>query len=63
MSVPIATHRVLPTLNEDGTRRWIRPKPSHGAFYSKRRAVAYVLMVVFFISSPLSGNFGCVAGL
>ena len=49
MSVPIATHRVLPTLNEDGTRRWIRPKPSHGAFYQRRRAVAYALMVVFFI--------------
>ncbi|MGH7618185.1 MAG: cytochrome c oxidase accessory protein CcoG [Gemmatimonadaceae bacterium] len=49
MSVPIATHRVLPTLNEDGTRRWIRPKPSQGAFFEKRRAVAYALMIVFFI--------------
>jgi cytochrome c oxidase accessory protein FixG len=47
VTVPIATHRVLPTLNEDGTRRWIRPKPAHGAFYRKRRAVAYALMVVF----------------
>jgi cytochrome c oxidase accessory protein FixG len=49
VSVPVATHRVLPTLNEDGTRRWIRPKPSDGAFLHKRRAVAYVLMVVFFV--------------
>ncbi|HEY9227935.1 MAG TPA: cytochrome c oxidase accessory protein CcoG [Gemmatimonadaceae bacterium] len=48
MSVPIATHRVLPTLNQDGTRRWIRPKPSHGSFFARRRALAYVLMVVFF---------------
>lgn len=48
MSVPVATHRVLPTLNEDGSRRWIRPKPSPGAFYTRRRILAYVLMVVFF---------------
>ena len=48
MSVPVATHRVLPTLNEDGSRRWIRPKPSHGAFWSRRRALAYPLMIVFF---------------
>ena len=40
--------RVLPTLNEDGSRRWIRPKPSHGAHWKARRAVAAVLMVVFF---------------
>jgi cytochrome c oxidase accessory protein FixG len=47
VSAPVATHRVLPTLNQDGSRRWIRPKPSHGAFYVRRRALAYVLMVVF----------------
>jgi cytochrome c oxidase accessory protein FixG len=41
--------RVLPTLNEDGTRRWIRPKPSHGAYWKMRRAVAYGLMLVFFL--------------
>ena len=29
MSAPVAVGRVLPTLNEDGSRRWIRPKPSH----------------------------------
>jgi cytochrome c oxidase accessory protein FixG len=40
--------RVLPTLNEDGSRRWIRPKPSHGKWWERRRIVAYVLMVVFF---------------
>ena len=47
MSAPLATSRVLPTLNVDGTRRWIRPKPSHGAFYARRRVVAYALMFVF----------------
>lgn len=49
MSAPVAVGRVLPTLNEDGTRRWIRPKPSHGAFWRARRAVAVVLMFIFFI--------------
>lgn len=44
-----APHRVLSTLNEDGSRRWIRPKPAPGKFMSRRRVVAYVLMFVFFI--------------
>ena len=37
-------------MNEDGSRRWIRPKPSHGKWYSRRRVVAYVLMAIFFIT-------------
>jgi cytochrome c oxidase accessory protein FixG len=41
--------RVLPTLNEDGTRRWLRPKPSHGAHWRARRIVAFALMLVFFL--------------
>ncbi|MEO7360160.1 MAG: cytochrome c oxidase accessory protein CcoG [Gemmatimonadaceae bacterium] len=45
---PVRSGRVLPTLNEDGTRRWIRPKPSHGKWWQRRRVVAYALMVVFF---------------
>ena len=49
MSVPAAVGRVLPTLNEDGSRRWIRPKPSRGGYWQARRAVAYVLMVVFIL--------------
>jgi len=48
VSVPVASTRVLPTLNVDGTRRWIRPKPSSGKFFVRRRALAYVLMLVFF---------------
>jgi cytochrome c oxidase accessory protein FixG len=40
--------RVLSTLNEDGSRRWIRPKPSPGGFWRARQVVAIVLMVVFF---------------
>ena len=49
MSAPVAIGRVLPTLNEDGTRRWIRPKPSHGAHWRARRVVAAVLMLIFFL--------------
>ncbi len=39
--------RVLSTLNEDGTRRWIRPRPSRGRFLSARRIVAWVLILLF----------------
>ncbi|MFI5312174.1 MAG: cytochrome c oxidase accessory protein CcoG [Gemmatimonadales bacterium] len=47
MTAPVAAGRVLATMNADGSRRWIRPKPSYGRFWSTRRAVAYGLMVVF----------------
>jgi cytochrome c oxidase accessory protein FixG len=40
-------------LNEDGTRRWIRPKPSHGRWWHRRRVVAYALMVLFFAAPHL----------
>jgi len=49
VSAPVAVGRVLPTLNEDGSRRWIRPKPSHGTYAKARRAVGYGLMLVFFL--------------
>ena len=42
-----APGRVLSTLNEDGSRRWIRPRPTHGTWWRRRRAVAGVLMAVF----------------
>ncbi len=48
-SHPTAPGRVLPTLNEDGSRRWIRPKLSPGGFWRTRRVVAYALMVIFFV--------------
>lgn len=41
--------RVLSTLNADGTRCWIRPRESQGAWWRRRRITAYALMVVFFI--------------
>ncbi|HEY0971650.1 MAG TPA: cytochrome c oxidase accessory protein CcoG [Gemmatimonadales bacterium] len=45
---PPRAGRVLPTLNEDGSRRWIRPKQSEGKWWQRRRVVAYALMVLFF---------------
>lgn len=39
--------RVLSTLNKDGSRRWLRPKLSHGRFLLARRVVASVLIAVF----------------
>jgi cytochrome c oxidase accessory protein FixG len=48
MSAPTPSERVLPTLNLDGSRNWIRPKPAHGSWLNRRRITAYALMVVFF---------------
>jgi len=49
MTAPVATGRVLATLNEDGSRRWIRPRPSHGRWWRRRRAVAYALISLFLV--------------
>jgi len=38
---------VLSTLNADGSRRWLRPRPSRGRFWRRRRVVAYVLIALF----------------
>jgi cytochrome c oxidase accessory protein FixG len=38
---------ILSTLNADGSRRWIRPRPSRGRYLSARRWVAYSLIAVF----------------
>jgi cytochrome c oxidase accessory protein FixG len=50
---PSVGRRVLPTMNEDGSRRWIRPKPSHGRWWRRRQVVAYLLMAVFFAAPHL----------
>jgi cytochrome c oxidase accessory protein FixG len=39
--------RVLPTLNGDGTRRWIRPRLFKGRYYGRRFATAWTLIVLF----------------
>lgn len=55
-TAPRASGRVLPTMNEDGSRRWIRPRPSFGRWYRARRAVAYVLMAVYLLIPHLRMN-------
>ena len=44
---PRTVERVLPTLNVDGTRRWLKPRLSHGRFQRRRLAVAWGLMILF----------------
>ena len=39
--------RVLSTLNEDGSRRWLNPRTSKGKFLTARRVVAYFLIILF----------------
>jgi cytochrome c oxidase accessory protein FixG len=46
---PTAPGRVLSTLNEDGSRRRIRPRYSRGKYFIRRRVTAYALMFVFFV--------------
>lgn len=50
--------RVLSTLNEDGSRRWLKPRPSRDKFWSARRIVAYLLILVFSAIPwiPISGK-------
>jgi cytochrome c oxidase accessory protein FixG len=47
VSVPIAPERVLPTLNADGTRNRIRPRPYDGRLLRARRIVGWFLIVSF----------------
>ena len=47
MSPPLSTERVLSTLNEDGTRNWLRPRLARGRFLRRRRVVAYALIALF----------------
>jgi cytochrome c oxidase accessory protein FixG len=43
-------------MNEDGSRRWVRPRPSSGRWNTRRRVVAYVLMVVYLAIPHLEMN-------
>ncbi|MBN8596350.1 MAG: cytochrome c oxidase accessory protein CcoG [Planctomycetes bacterium] len=43
---------VLSTLNDDGSRRWLKPRVSPGKFLSGRRAAAYALISLF-VALPL----------
>ena len=41
---------VLSTLNPDGTRRWLSPRPSPGRFLTARRIVAWFLILLFTVT-------------
>lgn len=56
MSIQAASGRVLATLNEDGSRRWIRPKPASGKWLIRRRVVAYLLMALYLAIPHLRWN-------
>ncbi len=44
---PQPEERVLSTLYEDGSRRWLYPRLSRGTFLFARRILAYVLIAIF----------------
>ncbi|NUQ61251.1 MAG: cytochrome c oxidase accessory protein CcoG [Pirellulales bacterium] len=46
--------RVLSTLNANGSRRWLHPRPSRGRLYRARRILAYGLIAVFTLVPYLS---------
>jgi cytochrome c oxidase accessory protein FixG len=47
MTHNVPTERVLSTLNQDGTRLYIRPKLAHGRFLTRRRVVGFLLIALF----------------
>lgn len=48
--------RVLSTLNQDGSRRWLRPKVARGKWWKRRAIVGYGLIALFNILPWLSIN-------
>jgi cytochrome c oxidase accessory protein FixG len=56
MTAPTYSGRVLPTLNEDGSRRWIRPHWSRGPWSRARLVVGYALMALFLTMPHLRWN-------
>lgn len=45
--LPVPESRVLSTMHEDGSRRWLFPRPSPGRFLRARRVLAWGLIAVF----------------
>lgn len=50
--------RVLSTLNRDGSRRWLAPRPMPGRFMTARRIVAWALIAIFALMPyiPINGK-------
>ena len=46
-SPPVPEGRVLSTMMEDGSRRWLHPRLAHGPYLRARRILAYALIAVF----------------
>jgi len=46
---PQASENVLSTMRKDGSRRWLKPRLSHGHFLTARRVVAYFLIALFLV--------------
>ena len=53
---PSEAKSILSTLNDDGSRHWISPRPSPGRFLTARRAVAYLLIAIFTLIPYLTYN-------
>src|SRR5690606_33755634 len=43
----VFTNPVLSTMTADGSRRWLRPRPSSGKFAARRRILAYALIALY----------------
>ncbi|MCP4902262.1 MAG: cytochrome c oxidase accessory protein CcoG [bacterium] len=56
MNAPEAREQVLSTLNRDGSRRWIRPKPAPGRFHRRRLIFAWSLIFIFNLMPILKLN-------
>lgn len=56
MNVSKSDERALPTLENDGRRRWLKPTLSPGPFLNNRRLVAYVLIAAFVVLPILRLN-------
>ncbi len=47
MTPPLASERVLSTLNQNGSRNWLRPRLARGRFLRGRRIVGFALIAMF----------------
>jgi cytochrome c oxidase accessory protein FixG len=55
-SIAESRHGNLSTLNNDGSRRWLKPRPSRGRFWRRRRAVGILLIAIFTLIPYLKMN-------
>lgn len=53
---PEAPEKVLATMNQDGSRKWLAPKLADGYYHKRRRVLAWLLMVLFVGLPHLSIN-------